>query len=204
MPSARTAAALSPPPTTVRAVPGPLLREAMASATPRVPSAYGAISNTPIGPFQNTVRAPSSAAVNARTLSGPMSRPRRSAGIASAGTTSCSASALNAVAATTSTGSTTLPVARNFRQVSSWSSSSRLEPTSWPCALRKVKHMPPPTSSVSTLGSSASITDSLSLTFEPPSTTAYGRSGSSVRRRSTSTSVATSGPAACVSRSATS
>jgi hypothetical protein len=69
---------------------------------------------------------------------------------------------------------------------------------------RKVKHMPPPTSSVSTLGSSASMTFSLSLTLLPPSTTAYGRSGSSVSRRSTATSAATSGPAACGSRSATS
>ena len=33
------------------------------------------------------------------------------------------------------------------------------------------------------------MTPSLSETFEPPSTTAYGRSGSSVSRRSTSTSV---------------
>ena len=48
-------------------------------------------------------------------------------------------------------------------------------PTSWPWALRKVKHIPPPTSSRSTFGSSAEITASLSETLPPPSTTTYGR-----------------------------
>src|SRR5262245_16249882 len=48
----RTADALSPPPTTVKP-PHP----ATASATVRVPAANGAISKTPIGPFQHTVRA---------------------------------------------------------------------------------------------------------------------------------------------------
>ena len=40
------------------------------------------------------------------------------------------------------------------------------------------------------------MTPSLSLTFEPPSTTVYGRSGFSVRRSSTSSSAAMSRPAA--------
>ena len=48
--------------------------------------------------------------------------------------------------------------------------------------------MPPPISSASTLGSSASITASLSETFAPPSTTTYGGAGSVVRRRSLLTS----------------
>src|SRR6185369_17848980 len=95
MPSARTAAAESPPPTTVR--PSTFV---IASATPRVPTANGASSKTPIGPFQNTVRAPSSADENVATLWGPMSSPIRSAGIASAATVSYSASAANAVATT--------------------------------------------------------------------------------------------------------
>ena len=56
--------------------------------------------------------------------------------------------------------------------------------------------MPPPISSRSTFGSSASITPSLSLTFEPPSTTVYGFSGSFVSRSSTPSSVAISRPAA--------
>ena len=61
--------------------------------------------------------------------------------------------------------------------MSTISSSSSDLPTSWPWALRKVKHMPPPMSSLSTLGSSASITASLSDTFDPPSTTTYGALG---------------------------
>ncbi len=60
-PSVRTAAAESPPPTTLNA-PLPARVAAvslmMACATPRVPSAKGDSSNTPIGPFQNTVFAP--------------------------------------------------------------------------------------------------------------------------------------------------
>ena len=56
--------------------------------------------------------------------------------------------------------------------------------------------MPPPTSSRSTIGSRLSITASLSETFDPPRTTANGRSGSSVSARSTSTSRSTRSPAA--------
>ena len=55
--------------------------------------------------------------------------------------------------------------------------------------------MPPPMSSRSTFGSSASMTASLSDTFEPPRTTTYGLSGSAVSRWSTSTSRSTSPPA---------
>ena len=98
-------------------------------------------------------------------------------------------------ATTTSTGSTiSTPALLGLRRgsprtVSSWSASSRLLPTSWPWALRKVKTMPPPTSSRSAVPSRLSMTPSLSDTLEPPSTTTYGRSGSSVSRSSTSTSV---------------
>ena len=55
--------------------------------------------------------------------------------------------------------------------------SSSEAPTSWPWAARKVKHMPPPTSRVSTLSSSASITPSLSDTLAPPRTATNGRPG---------------------------
>ena len=48
------------------------------------------------------------------------------------------------------------------------------------------------------------MTASLSETFEPPSSTTNGRSGSSVSRRSTSISLATRPPMACGSRCATS
>ena len=51
-PNWTSAAAESPPPTTVVAA-----VTATASATTRVPSANGASSNAPIGPFQNTVSA---------------------------------------------------------------------------------------------------------------------------------------------------
>ena len=105
-----------------------------------------------------------------------MSSPIWSAGIESTGTVVGGASALNSGATTTSVGSTiSTPVSfdrwRYSRQVSTWSSSSRLLPTSWPCAARKVNTIPPPISSVSALPSRLSITASLSLTFEPPSTT---------------------------------
>ena len=103
-PSWRTAAAESPPPTTVRA---PLaVTSTSASASALVPAAYGAISNAPIGPFQKTVCVSLSFSANSAEDFGPMSSPSRSAGIASAATTSWSASAENAVAATMSTGRT--------------------------------------------------------------------------------------------------
>ncbi len=100
-PSVRTAAAESPPPTTVRPS-----TAVSAWATAFVPAANGAISKTPIGPFQKTVRASASLLAKSSAVRGPMSRPIRSAGIASAATTVASASAAKRVAATTSTGST--------------------------------------------------------------------------------------------------
>src|SRR5699024_10389888 len=168
-PSTRTAAAESPPPTTLNAV-----ESAMAAAVCRVPAANGVISNTPIGPFQNTVRAVASVSENVRTLSGPMSSPIQSLPISSTGTVFVFASAEKTSAATTSPGSTSLsPASRSNRlQVSSISDSSNEPPTSLPRAARNVKHIPPPTSNRSTFGNNASITASLSETFEPPSTTA--------------------------------
>ncbi len=52
-----------------------LVRSASACATPVVPAAKRGHSNTPMGPFHSTVRAPASAAVNALSESGPTSRP---------------------------------------------------------------------------------------------------------------------------------
>ena len=100
-------------------------------------------------------------------VAGPMSRPFCRRGIASAATTwvrgvvrlqlarrpRCQSAAPDLVA-----GARRAAAGRS----SIWSSSSSESPTSWPCAARNVKHMPPPTSSRSTLGSSASITASLS------------------------------------------
>ena len=69
-------------------------------------------------------------------------------------------------------------------------------PTRWPCAARKVKAMPPPTISVSTLGASALSTSILSATLAPPTTATNGRAGHSRMPPSTSTSRARRRPAA--------
>ncbi len=57
--------------------------------------------------------------------------------------------------------------------------------------------MPPPISSRSAWPSRLPITPSLSEGLAPPSTTTYGRCGSAVSLRSTSTSASTRSPAAC-------
>src|SRR5690606_30707663 len=134
-PGVRTAAAESPPPTTLNAS-----ESTMACAIPRVPSANASNSNTPAGPFQNTVRASARMPENSSTLRGPMSSPIQSAGISSTPTVRFCASAANRSATTTSTGSTSLSPcsASSWRVLSSWSSCSRDLPTSWPWAARNV------------------------------------------------------------------
>src|SRR5262249_28877242 len=114
-PSARTAAAESPPPTTLNAE-----ESTMDCATARVPSANGAISNTPMGPFQKTVRASASTAPYRSAVIGPMSRPSQPSRISAASTVSVSASAANLSAMTTSAGSMILSPdsASSFLQVS--------------------------------------------------------------------------------------
>src|SRR5260370_15570057 len=82
-PAACTAAALSPPPTTVNAG-----ESAIAWATPNVPAAKGAFSNRPMGPFQKMVFAPANRCANACTLFGPMSSANVAAGTESTPTTS--------------------------------------------------------------------------------------------------------------------
>ena len=126
-----------------------------------------------MGPFQKTVRAPPSSVPKTSTVRGPTSSPFRSSGIASAGVMVVAASSERSAAQTTSTGSTILSPASasSRRQVSTWSVSNSEPPTPRPCAARNVKHMPPPIRRRSTFGSSASMTASLSLTFEPPRTT---------------------------------
>src|SRR5207247_8847953 len=101
-PASWTARTESPPPTTVYPS-----TPATASATAFVPSAKCGHSKTPIGPFQNTVSASPIAAPNRRRVSGPMSSPSQPSGTSSYGVTRLSASASNASAATTSTGSST-------------------------------------------------------------------------------------------------
>ena len=170
--SARTAAAESPPPTTLNA---PLpVAATIASATPRVPAAYAGNSNTPIGPFQKMVFALDSNAANRLTEPGPMSRPISSSGIALAATNCGGESAANFSVTTMSPGSrkTSAWVSSRLRQVSIMCSSSSDLPTEYPCAARKVKHIPPPITMLSALVASDSMTPSLSDTFDPPSTTA--------------------------------
>src|SRR5215471_2476060 len=99
--SCRTAAAESPPPTTVSPA-----TSLIALATAQVPAAKAANSNTPTGPFQKTVLASAGFAANSARVRGPMSRLSLSAGNASAAYTSCAASGANAVAPTRSTGRT--------------------------------------------------------------------------------------------------
>ena len=89
-----------------------------------------------------------------------------------------------------------LPASSSRRHVSTWSGSNNESPTGKPCAPRNVKHMPPPMTSESTTPSKASITPILSLTLAPPSTATNGRLGWSRRPSSTSTSLASSRPAA--------
>src|SRR6185295_10564321 len=67
-PACLTAATVSPPPITEK--PG---QAASACATSRVPPSKGGFSNTPSGPFQNSVRARPIAAAKARRVSGPTS-----------------------------------------------------------------------------------------------------------------------------------
>lgn len=171
-------------------------------------------SNTPIGPFQNTVFEPETAEANRAAVSGPMSRPMPSVpndedSMASAATVSWSASAAKAEATTTSVGRSMVTPSsfareRYSRTTSSWSASSSDFATPWPWAARNVKSMPPPMQRVSTFGRMWSMTPSLSLTFDPPSTTVYGRSGEVVRRSSTRSSVSISEPAALGSADASS
>ena len=81
-------------------------------------------------------------------------------------------------------------------QRSTIESSHSEEPTRCPLAFRNVKHMAPPMIRASTISSNASITPSLSDTLAPPSTATNGRRGESRRPPSTSTSRASSRPAA--------
>lgn len=134
-----------------------------------------------MGPFQKTV--PASASLDAYSLrdSGPMSRPIRSAGTASAATVVALAGALvfrsgNSGPTTTSTGRTSSTPFFSARAMYSltagiWSSWRREMPTSYPLALRKVYAMPPPMRIRSALPSSWSMTASLSETLAPPRAT---------------------------------
>ena len=108
-----------------------------------MPAANAGNSNTPTGPFQNTVFASASFAANRARVAGPMSRHSRSAGNAPAGDDLVLGVGGEPVAATRSTGSTT----STPRLAASSSTSDTLRdlsasssdwPTSCPCAARNV------------------------------------------------------------------
>src|SRR5439155_4880636 len=84
-PSLSTAETESPPPTTV--ITPSAVREATYCAIALVPSANGAISKMPIGPFQKIVRALARCVVYASTVWGPISTTIQSFGTPLSGTT---------------------------------------------------------------------------------------------------------------------
>mmetsp|Transcript_9348 Transcript_9348/g.22427 ORF Transcript_9348/g.22427 Transcript_9348/m.22427 type:complete len:233 (+) Transcript_9348:404-1102(+) len=179
-PAFSTAATESPPPMTV--VQPRSVRSASMCATASVPAANASISKTPIGPFHTTVPAPSSSARIASTLRGPTSRPIRPAGIAPTVTTCAGASASSAGATTASTGrSSRTPRASacssSATAISSCASSTSEEPTSWPSALRNVKHIAPPTTIESHFSTSDESTGSFDDTLAPPTIATSGRAG---------------------------
>src|SRR5207248_7296992 len=143
----------SPPPTTVK--PGQSDTE---RAIANVPSAKRGHSNTPIGPFQNTVRASAIRRAKSSRVLGPMSRPIQPSGSASNGTSRVSASGSNADAATTSVGSTTSKE-NGF-------------------SLRTSSAILPPISTSSARDPMFSSTATLSSTLAPPETSTHGRSTS--------------------------
>uniref|UniRef100_A0A7C8Z1M2 Uncharacterized protein n=1 Tax=Opuntia streptacantha TaxID=393608 RepID=A0A7C8Z1M2_OPUST len=137
-PTFSTAATESPPPMIV--VTPFSLSSANFFAMASVPIANLSNSKTPIGPFHMMVWVFSKASLKVLIESGPMSNPIHPSGIAFAGTTLLSASAANLSAITTSVGSikdTPLAFAFSIRELarSSLSSSTREEPTEYPCAL---------------------------------------------------------------------
>ena len=85
---------------------------AIACATASVPAASVGFSNTPMGPFQTTVLDALTASANSFMVSGPMSQPSMSAGIAVTGTTVVSTGASmgsgKSLMQTASTGSSSL------------------------------------------------------------------------------------------------
>ena len=181
----------------------------MAWATPAVPWTNRSSSNAPTGPFHKTVPAVAMASANRATVSGPMSRPVHPSGmswpstlVSPRGPTPLPLPKVPPGSrATTSVGTMMMFEPRsNCRHASMRSMSTRDEPTSWPMAARKVKAMPPPTARTSTRAARAFSTPSLSATLAPPTTATNGRSGSSSRPPTTSTSLNSWRPAALGSR----
>ena len=197
-PSCFTAATVSPPPTAAK--PG---QAATACATARLPASKGGVSKTPIGPFQNSVAAPSIAAAKAARVAGPMStashpactppltgtvRHRRSLSGASSESVTTRSVGRRSWAPWAA-----VPVSISLAR-SRASRSTNDEPSGTPRAARKVFDMPPPTSTRSTRGSSRLSASILPRIFAPPTTSTKGRGGSSSRRPSCRSSRSRSRP----------
>src|SRR5271165_1869069 len=138
-----------------------------------------------------------------------MSRPIQCVGTSTPWSTRCSASSDRLSPITRSSGVITearpgLTASRRSARACSVSSSSHSEsPTSWPCAHRNGKHIAPPIISTSAIFRKRSITPILSATFEPPTITTSGRTGSCIIFVSVRTSLSKRRPAALGSRWAT-
>mmetsp|Transcript_41888 Transcript_41888/g.103097 ORF Transcript_41888/g.103097 Transcript_41888/m.103097 type:complete len:210 (+) Transcript_41888:316-945(+) len=159
------------------------VRSAKVSAMAKVPLANLSNSKTPMGPFQMMVLHSASSSWISLVAAGPLSRPIQPSGIASADTTLSLASAEKASAMTTSEGKIILTpfsaaLASRSLARSSLSSSTREEPVLRPRALRKVKTMPPPMTSLSQVARRDSMTPILDDTLEPPTMAAKGLLGS--------------------------
>ena len=203
----RTAAAESPPPTTVSPS-----QPVSASRHRAGAGANCSISNTPIGPFQNTVRRLGD--LGRRTAaadSGPMSSPIRSSGISSAGTTLPARRRVDLVGHH-DVGRQHDPDARCARPGRGSRARCRAgppragcDPTSWPWAARKVKTMPPPISSTS--ATSEQVVDDAELVRHLRAAEHDDVRALRARRpagRAPRPRCCTSPPAACGSRCATS
>ena len=155
-PSLRTAAAESPPPTTERPVDlGERLGDGAGALGERV-----APRRRPSGRSRTPSARRRAAAANAAADSGPMSRPRLSAGISDGrhdlrlgrrGHRTGTRCRPRCRSAARSPRRSRRPARGSRGRSATWSSSSRLLPTSWPWAARNVNTMPPPISSLSAL-----------------------------------------------------
>ena len=166
-----------------------------------VPCANDGISNTPSGPFQNTVFASASASTmqvlaglaevddvpRGRDLLGLERLVLGAAGDLLGDDDVDRQDDPDAVASR--------PSARIRRASSTRSGSARLLPTALPWASRNVLAIPPPRTSRSTLVSRLSMTLILSETLAPPRIAANGRSGASRSFESISISRSMSSPA---------
>ena len=163
-----------------------------------VPAANGASSNTPMGLVPEHGAGVGDGDGERQALAGPMSRPFQPGSIPSAGTVRASMSSLTSPRPRRWAAAPACPccwpspaAAARRRPGRARTGSRRSRGPGRPGA----KHMPPPTTRLSTRPRRLSSTSSLSDTLLPSSTAVNGRSGSSSSRDSTLTSPASRSPA---------